>query len=161
MNASTILKGKRSALLVGGIFLLSLVMFGKRYLFSAEIPAPRFSGTYVLANLPIYRHTGNGVFKVDATAIIELATTLAVKKPDDSVSFDEASLTLNVVSSSENLKLLSETFTRMHKPLGLEFKKVQVDSAQLNDAIKGLNLKKGEAVRIDFKSGKMRLDVKQ
>ncbi len=85
-------------------------------------PEPTHTGSYVFSNLAIHRHLGNGVYRVDATPVLELAREIVSNDKSSKVSFNEASQCLVVTSTPENLQRIQTRFYNMYRSIGVELK---------------------------------------
>ena len=80
----------------------------------------------LFSNLAIYRHLGNGVYKIDATPILELTREIIGDDNNNKVYFDETSQSLVVTSTPENLKRIGTRFHNMYRAIGVELKMSQL-----------------------------------
>lgn len=83
-------------------------------------PESTWKGTYLTEHIAIHRHLGNGVYKVDATPLLELAREIVKDDKSSKVSFDEASQLLHVTSTQENLQRIRIRFANMYRAIGVE-----------------------------------------
>lgn len=83
---------------------------------------PTTTGSYLFSNLAIHRHLGNGVYKVDATPVLELAREIVNNDKSSKVSFDEASQCVIVTSTPENLQRIQTRFYNMYRSIGVELR---------------------------------------
>ena len=99
-------------------------------------PKSTWKGTYLIENFAIYRHLGDGVYKVDATPLLELAREIVKDDKSSIVSFDESSQSLFVTSTQENLQRLGTRIANMYRAIGVELEPEQRFTSMLSTQTK-------------------------
>jgi hypothetical protein len=150
MNNRFVTKNRIALVLAIGIT-VALIAIGnnQRRLLAWELQLPRSTGSYILQGLPIYQKMDNEVYRVNAIAFVEFARAMAVQNDSHSVSFDEKTLTLTVVSTPENLRRFGECIKSMYASMGVHFQTQRLDAEQIKTLIKGQNLEVGDTIRIE------------
>lgn len=134
--------------LIGLLLAVIVVVAKQRPLLAGELPAGRSVGKYLLENLPIYRQIGPGQYKVDPSAFDELARAIAVQNESQTVTFDEKTLELEIVSNPENLRRFRESINGMYRTMGVQFETKTFDAEQLKKLITDQNLKVGDPIKL-------------
>lgn len=149
MNNRFATKNRIVLVLAIGIIVAVIATGTQRRLLAWELTPRRSTGSYILQGLPIYQKMDNGVYRVNASAFVEFARAMAVQNDSHSVAFDEKTLTLNVVSTPENVRRVGECIKSMYGSMGVHLKTQRVDAEQLKKLMTDQKIKIGDPIRVE------------